>query len=150
MIPSKAIRVESMALLAADPTTLAPVANAIFIGLVKTAFVPSETLVLSDLTLADFDGHTEIPVTLGAQAVANDPLNGDSVIDLSPPVGGFRWQTTGMTNLPETIYGYVLLDHAKAVILASALLPAPVTLTNVGQRIDDLIATIRLPPNTMY
>lgn len=149
MFASQALRDKAMALLAADASTLAPVANNIYLALVKGPFVPSEALAFADITLADFDGSTAIGVTLGTQPEALQPGTLDSVIDLSPPVGGFRWVTTGLTNLPQTIYGYVLLDHAKTTILASALFTSPIVLTIAGERVDDLATKLTLFANSV-
>lgn len=149
MFASLALRDAALKLLAVDPATLAPVANQIYIALVKAPMIPSEGLVFADITLADFDGSTPIGVTVGAQPEALVPGSLDSVINLSPPVGGFRFVTTGVTHLPQTIYGYVLLDHAKTTVLASALFPQPVTLTITGELVADLLPSLELPANSI-
>jgi hypothetical protein len=91
---------------------------------------------LGDLTFADFDGSTPLDVTLGAQAEALDPATNDSVITLSPPVGGWRWVTTGITNLPQTIYGVALMDKTDATVLATEAFPTPIVLTAIDQVVD--------------
>jgi hypothetical protein len=124
-------------LLAADTTTLAPAVNANKIALVKSNFTPSEALDFTTLTLADFDGSTPILGTApGPQPEGLDPATSDSIIDLPPAAGNYRWETTGLTNLPQTIYGYVLTDNAGTTMLASALLDAPIALSAINQRID--------------
>jgi hypothetical protein len=135
MLPVRSVRLQLGILLAADTTTLAP-ATANKIALVKAPFVPAEDLALGDLTLADFDGSTPIAGSTGAQPVAIDPATGDQIITIKDPLGAYRWVTSGITNLPQTIYGYALVDNAAAVLLATALLPVPVTLTAAGQQID--------------
>lgn len=149
MFASRALRDAAMKLLATDTATLAPVANQIYIALCKAAFIPSEILAFADIALADFDGSTPIGVTVGAQPESLVPGTFDSRIDLSPPVGGFRFVTTGVTNLPQTIYGFVLLDHAKAVVLASELLTQPVTLTISGEVVADVQPSLTLPANSI-
>lgn len=136
MQASRALREQAAKLLAADPTTLAPVSLAIQVALVKAAFSPSEGLVFADVVLADFDGSDPIDVTVGAQAEGLDPLSSDAIITLSPPVGGFRWETTGTTLLPQTIYGAVLLNNAGDTLMASYRLPTPVILTGINQVLD--------------
>jgi hypothetical protein len=123
-------------LLAADTTTLAPAVTANKISLIKAPFTPSENLVIGDLTLADFATSTAIAGTLGAQLVGTDPATLDQVITIKDPLGGYRWITTALTNLPQTIYGFALTDSTLATLLAVAVLPAPVTLQEVGQFID--------------
>ncbi len=137
MIPTLAIREKAMQLLAADAASLAPAdPNGNKMALVMAAFVPAESLVFADLTLATFDGSTPIVSGGGTQPEALQPSTNDSVIDLKPPAGGFRWETTGLTNLPQTIFGAVLLNNAADLLLASALFDTPITLTAVNQRVE--------------
>jgi len=135
MQATRALREKMAQLLAADAATLAPATDANVIWLVQSAFTPSEASVIGDLTVADFDGGDPLEVTTGAQAEGLDPLTADAVITLSPPVGGFRWEVTGTTNLPQTIYGFALVTDA-GVLLACQTLPEPITLTAVNQFID--------------
>lgn len=149
MIPTLAIRNAAMDLLAADAATMAPPANANKMALVKAAITPSEDLEFADLTLADFDGSTPISAGLGTQPTALDPSTTDSVMDVKVPAGGFRWETTGVTNLPQTIFGYVLLDNGLTTLLAAAAFDTPVVLTAVGQRVEGLDATLTLVANSI-
>jgi len=135
MLPTKSVRQQLGILLAADTTTLAPVA-ANKVALVMAPFVPSENLVLADLTLADFTGSTPIAGVAGAQLVGTDPATLQEVITNKAPAGGWRWITTALTHLPETIYGYALIDNAGATLIATATLPQPVTLSEIGDFID--------------
>lgn len=145
MLPIKSIRLALGELLAADIPTLAP-ATANKIALVIANFVPTETLVVGDLTLADFDGATPIAGATGAQQAGVDPATGEQLVTIKPPAGGYRWETTGVTNLPQTVYGYALLDNAGTGLLATALLPTPVTLDAVGQEINIGEVTIAINP----
>ena len=135
MIPTLALRDECMKLLAADTATLASVvANKLHLNMNNAT--PSEQSVLADFTEASFTGHTAISVTAGTQPEGLNPGTNDSRIDLSPPVGGFRWQCTALTLLPQTIYGFYLTDNAGVVLLAAEKLATPIVLTAVGQVID--------------
>jgi hypothetical protein len=136
MIPSKALREKMATLLGADTATLAPAANANVIALFMNDISPTEATVLGDLVLSTFDGNAPLEVGLNAQPVALDPANNDAIIDMVPPITGFRWVTSGVTNLPQTIYGYALLTHLNAAYLAAKRLDTPVVLTAVGQRVD--------------
>lgn len=135
MLPVIALRTALGDLLAGDIPTLAPAA-ANKIALVANNFVLDENLVLTDFTLASFTGSTPLAGTAGAQDVGIDPTTQDQVITNIAPAGGWRWECTGAPAVPETIYGYVLLDNAAAVVLAMALLPTPVSIANVGDFID--------------
>lgn len=132
----KSLRAQMAFLLAADTTTLAQAADNNMIALIMAPFTPSETLTFASLTLATFDGSTPILVGLGTQPSAYDPLTDDVVISLKPPVGGFRFETTGTTHLPQTIFGFALLNEALDALLAAELLPVPITLTGINQGID--------------
>lgn len=136
MQASLALREQAAKLLAADPTTLAPAANACQVHLVMANFTPSEQLVASDLTFATFDGSTALAAGVGTQPEALDPNTNDAIIDILSPVGGWRWETTGVTNLPQTIYGFALTDMAGTTLYASAKLATPVTLSAINQRIE--------------
>lgn len=149
MIPTQALRNQAMSLLAADPTTLAPAALPIYVVLFSNNAAPSEQSVLADFTPANFTGSAPIAVTVGAQPEGFDPGTNDSLIDISPPVGGFRWITGDAMNLPEKIYGYILVDHAQTLLLAAQLLPAPILLTAAAQRIDLGDVNLRLPANSI-
>lgn len=136
MQTSLALREKASQLLAADTATLAQAADNNVIALVMGGFTPSEALLVGDVVLATFDGSTPILVGLGTQPEGLDPNTNDSIITLLPPVGGWRFETTGTTNLPQTIFGFVLLNDALDTLLASALLPNPITLTGINQVIE--------------
>jgi hypothetical protein len=135
MLPVIALRLSLGSLLAADVTYLAQAA-ANKIALVMANFVPGEQLIFADLTLATFDGSVPIAGVGGAQLTGEDPATGDQIVTIKEPAGSWRWVTTGVTNLPQTIYGYALINNAGNVLYATQLLPAPLTLNAVGQEIN--------------
>lgn len=128
-----ALREAAAQLLAADAATLAPAALANKIMLVTNAFTPSENLTFADLDAATFDGSTPLSAGVGVQLEGLDPETNDAIITIKSPAGGWRWETTGVTDLPQTINGFALVDNAVAVLLAAARLPAPITLTAINQ-----------------
>lgn len=150
MTPTITLRKALMDLFAADPSTLAPAANANKMALVKNDVAENENIVFANLELADFDGSTPINGVVGAQETATDPASGESVITLKEPAGGWRWETTGVTNLPQTIYGVALVDNAVGVLLAYARLATPITLTATGQLIDLGKENITLQMGSLY
>jgi hypothetical protein len=149
MIATVDLRAKAAILLAADAASLAPATDANKLALIAAPFTPGESLTFADLTLATFDGSTPILVGVGTQPTGFDPNNTDMLIDLLPPVTGFRWETTGTTDLPQTIYGVALLNHAADTLLASERWSTPVTLTAINQRIDAGAPTIRQLANSM-
>jgi len=144
-----AVREKAAQLLAADTSTLAPAVLANKVALIKAAFTPSENLAFSDLTLADFDGSTPLDCGTGTQPEGLDPNTNDALIALKTPAGGWRWETTGTTNLPQEIFGFALLDNALAVVLAAELLPTPQQLTGVNQAVALGSIGIRQIANSM-
>jgi len=148
MKATRDLRNAAMELLATDTATLAN-ASANKLCLAKNNFAPSESTTIADVMEADFDGYAAKSVTAGAQPEGYDPTTDASVIDLSPPAGGFRYVTTGVTSLPMTIYGFYLTDNAKAVLLCSQALNPPIVLTRTGQVIDLGDVRLSLPANSI-
>jgi len=148
MFASRAIRMAAVTRLASDTATLAQAADPNHMVLIASDFIPSEALVLADVDLASFDGSDPIEIELGAQPSGFEPGTDDSSISFSPPVGGFRWETTGITNLPQTIYGFAVMNEAETTILASELLPTPITLTVVNQVVEIPRAELILPKDS--
>jgi len=144
MLPMQTVRLQLGELLAADPTTLAPAANANEIALVSAAFTPSENMVIGDLTLASFVGSTPIVGATGAQQAGIDPVTSEQVITILAPAGGWRWECTTAPGTPQTVYGFALTTHLGAVLLAVALLPTPVVISAVGDFVDLGAITMRI------
>jgi hypothetical protein len=135
MLPMQSIRL-SIGTLLANAAPLNQVTALNRVALVKAPIALSENLTLADLTLADFDGSTELTVALGAQQVGLNPLTGEQEITVPGIVGGWRWITTGVTNLPQTIYGYCLYDSTgPGPLLAVGVLDTPIPLIAIGQEI---------------
>lgn len=136
MLPTKAVRLQLGELLAADDTTLAPAMSANKVALVKNAFTPDENAVIGDFDLADFDGSTPITGATGTQQVGISPSTGDQIITIKEVAGGWRWETTGVTNLPQTIYGAILMNNGGTTLLGMQLLDPPLTLSEAGQEVN--------------
>lgn len=136
MLPTKAVRKQLGELLAADTGTLAPATLANKVALVMAAFTPEENMVPADLVLATFDGSTALNAGTGTQPCGVDPATGQQIVTIKEPAGGWRWETSGVTHLPQTIYGYALLNNDSSALLGIAVLPAPLTLQEIGQEIQ--------------
>lgn len=136
MFPMRVLTDEIGELLAASPP-LMQATNANIVRLINAPFAEETGLAPGDLTFADFDGSTGKPVTVAEDMqVGFDPLTGEQVITINEPVGGWRWEVTGLTNLPQTVYGYALLTNASAAVIGVKTLPTPIPLTEVGQEIN--------------
>lgn len=148
MLPMIDLRLALGELLAADVSTLAPVA-ANKIALVNALFANNEGLIATDLTYASFTGSTPKAGAGGTQQAGVDPITGDQVITILVPAGGYRWECTVAPGSPETIYGFALLDATLATLLGAALLTTPVVITSVGDFVDLGAVTIRFVRNPM-
>jgi len=137
LTPSQAIFEKRDQLLAADTATLAPAALALHVHLIKAPFTPSPTLVWADISadVATFDGYLELDSEVGAQLQSVNPLTGASQVTLKVPAGGWRWETTGLTDLPQAIWGFALTDNGDTTLFGSELFDEPITLTAVNQEV---------------
>lgn len=142
MLPMRALRLSIGTELAAG-TFLSQPTNANIVRLISADFALSEGLVVGDLTFANFDGSTALDVALDDQQVGTDPLTNQQKVTLVEPLGGWRWEVTGTTNLPQNIFGVALLTAASASLLAVEKLPTPITLTEIGQEIN--LGTLDFP-----
>jgi len=138
-----ALREKMAQLLAADTGTLAQAADPNHAVLLKAAFTPGEGVLMADLTPADFDGSTPLECELGTQEEGIDPNTGDAIITLGPPAGGWRWEVTGVTNLPQTIYGIAFTNEAETVLFAMLKFETPIPLSSVNQAINVGPLTLR-------
>lgn len=134
--PTNVLLDRAAVLLAQDTTTLAPAALNVKVHLANAPFTPSNTLVIGSFTEANFSGYAALLAGTGNQQEFVDPASANRIIQLNEPAGGWHWQSTGVANLPQTIYGYYITDNASAVVYGSALLPAAVTITASGQGVD--------------
>jgi hypothetical protein len=135
LIPTSVLQNIIATLLAHDTGSLAN-ATALHVHLAKNAFVPSPDLPLATLVEADFGGYAVIDPTAGNQLVYLNPVTNLITVELSQPVGGWHFQTTSTSNLPQTIYGWYVTDHTDAVLYGSGLLDVPIPLTVSGQGFD--------------
>lgn len=144
MIPTQAFLDRIGVAIGADTACFADPTTFLKVTLVKTAFTPGTELVLGDVTVADFDGSTALHAADATPAVFRDPQNGDQIVQASDPAGGWHWQTTGSTNLPQTIYGYIVTDHTGANLQGSVLFDTPLVLNGVGQGVDVPAVQVRI------
>jgi hypothetical protein len=135
MIPTSEIQLQIAKLLAEDTTTLAAVA-VLHLHLAKSPFTPNPGLDIGTLTEADFDGYGPIDVVAGSQLFFTDPATGLVTVELKSPAGGWHFACTGVTNLPQTIYGFYVTDNADAVLYGAQLLDTPITISASGQAFD--------------
>lgn len=135
MLATKTLVDRMATLLAGDTTTLAAV-GLVNVHLAKAPFTPGPVLVPGDFTEADFDGYAALAVDSATAQVFTDPSTGDKIIQLDEPAGGWHWETTGVTNLPQTIYGAWLTDPTDATVYGSMLLDIQPELSGTDQGVD--------------
>jgi hypothetical protein len=133
--PSNALLNELQTILAADVGSLAA-ATALKVHLAQAAFTPSPSLALGTLTEATFTGYSSLLATTGTQQTFNDPTSGNRIIQLKEPAGGWHWQATAGTGLPQTMFGWYLTDNGVSILWGSALFNPTVTLVNSGDGVD--------------
>jgi hypothetical protein len=122
-------------LVAADLTTFGDAAF-LSVFLIKAPFTPGPTLVLADVVPADGGGlHAIFSTVAGGNVVFNPQTNGQ-VVAVKVPLGGWHFVTTILGGLPQTMYGYGLIATTSGLLLATALLPAPMLMNAVGQFVD--------------
>jgi len=138
--PTNTILLSLAELLAGDVANLAAAAVK-HIHLIKDVFTPAPDTDFTTLTEADFDGYAELSAAAGAQQAFTNPLTGERIVQMIEPLGGWHWEVSGVTNLPQTIYGFVLTDLADAETFGSALLDEPITLLGIGEAVD--LANVR-------
>lgn len=146
---TKALREKAAQLLAADADTLAPAADANIVKLVVGDINESESVTLESLEFATFDGSTPLEVPVGALPEGLDPVSGDSLITIPPPEGGWRWETTGTTDLPQEITGRALTNDDGTILFGVERLEEPITLTAINQVLDLPPLQIRQKANSM-
>jgi len=123
-------------LLATDTATLAPAALAVNVHLTTTAFTPGNALTVADFTEAAFVGSTALGAGVGPQQAFSDPVTGDRIVQLLEPAGGWHWDCTSLTGLPETIYGYYVTDNGNTDLYGSARFDTPLVINAIGQAVD--------------
>lgn len=136
LLPTSQIRLSVGTLVAGDTNALNQPTLLNTMRLAAAPFVPSDTLIPASLTEASFTGYAAINQPAGAALTGVDPITLQQKITIPDPAGGYRWATTGLTGLPQTIYGYYLTNSTNGKVWGSALLPTPITLQDVGQIID--------------
>lgn len=133
MIPPLAIRERGPILLGADTATLSDADNKV--GLIKAEFTPGDLLVPGEITPATFTGSTFKVIGSATITESLDPNNGDVLLDVPPPIGGWRWETSDTVGLPQTIFGFWLTNNDENVVLGAELLAAPIILTGANQSV---------------
>ena len=147
MLPMKALRLKFGTALAADSASLAPAVTGNNLKLYKADFVEDEALTAASLTEATFDGYAAIVGSTGAQLTGVDPVTNEQLVTIKEPIGGWRWTVSGITDLPQTIYGFGLQITGAGALLAVERFDQPITLTEAGQEIEISNAKIRIVTN---
>lgn len=148
MTPTDTTTARVATLIATDTTTLDAALN-VKIRLSKAAFTPGPSTTPASITVADFDGYADLEKDAAAPNVYTDPATGDTVVELPAPAGGWSFETTGTTNLPQTIFGFLLLDNAGAVCYGSQLISPQPVLTASGQGFTIPVVQFRFPPGAI-
>lgn len=139
MVPAKEMIDNAMTQIAS--TAGGVIQNKIAIALIKVAFTPAAVLALTAADEADFAGYAEKTQVLNKAHIGTDPITGRTLLFIDAPVGGWSWTATGVTDPPQTVYGYVVQFGVDAVDfdgdfwLGSDLFPVPLVIQDGGDRI---------------
>jgi len=118
------------------------------VRLAKNSFTPGLGLLATDIDTADFDGYADKAADPGLWAI--DPATGNIVFYATEPAGGFVWETTGVTNLPQTIFGWVWMQTDSDTIFAGALFDTPIVLTASNQLVEVSFNRITMTPGGFF
>lgn len=123
---------------------------ALFLRLIKVEFDPALDKVFLAADEANFDGYAAGGGVIAAavRATANDAATGERLIVIPPATNGNRWETTGITALPQVVYGFALSTDSvgldTADIMYMDLLDEPVELTAIDQEVDVPLVRLRV------
>jgi len=149
MVPTQ-VMLDSVAKEIATDTSVLAAALFLQIFLIKAPFTPGPTLTVAGLTQADFAGSTALANTSATMLKYKDSSTGEWLVEVPPPAGGWHWQTTSeVTNLPQSIYGWGLMDSTGAVLYGTSLFPAPILLNDISQGVDIPAVNFRLSASAL-
>ncbi len=146
MKPSRTLAGLLSSLLAADTSSIAHGTNAVKVGVVTENINPTLDSVIGDFTVATADGLAALSGVVGAQLESVDPVTGELIVEIKPPAGGFRFELTGVTGAPYTVYGFVLMNSAASAWYGFEKLETPITLTAVNEAITAPALKFRIDP----
>lgn len=137
MQPTQNLLNRTALLLADDAETLAHPTDPPKVHLIKEAFNPGLTLDVQDLDVCDFSDYAPKEAVAGSQQTYSDPSNGDILIQMTEPEGGWYWQVgISATNLPQSVHGFVVTNNDASMTYGSSVLAQPVELTSSGQGLN--------------
>lgn len=94
--------------------------------------VPPDTVILADLTEADFDGYAAVaPVVMHGPALAND--------NSAYIVSDTSFFTATGTTTPNVIYGAYLVNTAGNLLIAVFPFTVPVGVNNIGDSVPVVV-----------
>jgi len=134
MDPVRALVNTLSSALAADTAFLAN-ASAMKLAPIIANFTPSLDRVIGDLTLGSAEGLAPLAMTAGAQNESTDPVTGELVVEVKAPVGGARFELTGVSGAPYTVYGFALINNAVSALIGMYKLDTPVVMNAINQAI---------------
>lgn len=136
MTPSRGFLASIATVVGASAAFLAELTPFVLVTLLKASFTPSLDLDPATVTPADFTGATAKHAASASTQVFLDSATGEYVMQVNEPAGGWHWQATNSTNLPQVIYGYMVTDSAGAVLIGSELFDTPKSIGLVGHGVD--------------
>lgn len=130
---------------------VAPVADGVGIVPIDAPFVYTPEIDPATLSVPTNTGLEVLNSVAGAQVESIDPLNGDHIVELKPPAGGWRWETTSDPGnvYPVTVYGFSATQATNNKFLGCVVLDSPVEFTGDNQSFTLDSVKIRIPAGAM-
>jgi hypothetical protein len=149
MLPTLALYQRPFILLADDTVTWENGGDPLQIWLVQNNVNYDKATVVGDLTAANFSTYAPVDIDPTTVEQGLDPLNNDSIIDVRAGGTPWRWEVTSTSNLPQTIFGFALVNTAGTLYFAGESFATPIVLNAVGQQISVTLAQLRMAAGAM-
>lgn len=106
------------------------------VHLAKAPFTPGVGLTPASFTEADFAGYAVKTSGGLAQQSFVDPVDGQRIVQLLEPAGGWHWETTAAPAPAQVIHGFYVTDATNTTLFGSQLFATPVTLDGINENVD--------------
>ncbi len=136
MVPSRGFLASIATVVGAAAGYLAELTPFVLVTLIKASFTPGLDLDPATVTPADFTGSAAKHAASASTQVYLDSTTGEYIMQVNEPAGGWHWQATNTTNLPQVIYGYMVTSADGSTLIGSELFDEPKSVGLVGHGVD--------------
>ncbi len=136
MILTDVVLASITAALASDSGLGSLAGSARLIRLFMNNIIPTRQTVVGDLTTPTFTGYADKAMGIALGREGTDPLSGKNEVIAVPALGGLVWAPSDAVNLPQTIYGWAMVDSTGAFLIGAERFPNPIILSGAGQLVS--------------